>query len=76
MREARGVGETGNRAVDLQGAAIGWKREILGILYGNMLDISEVGRRWENVAVLYGKMADFSDHLLEVVRINSAGMCW
>ena len=68
------VGEQSNRAEDLQGAAIGLKREILSILYGRMLDISEVARR-ENVDGLYGKMADFSDHLLGVMRLDSAGVC-
>ena len=67
-------GETGKRAEDWQGAAIGY--EMPGILYGEMLDISEVGRR-EKVDGLYGKMADFSDHLLgvDLVRFDSAGVC-
>ena len=44
--DARMVGETGKSAEDLQGAAIGYG--ISGILYGEMLDISKVGR-WEKV---------------------------
>ena len=65
------AGKRGEQIEDLQ-------REIPADLYGEMLDISEVdvrGRRRENVGNLYGKMADFSDHLLGVGRMVSAGVC-
>ena len=66
----------------LNGARVGERcrrPEMTGILYGRMLDISEVGRR-EKVDVLYGIMADFSDHLLgvggmDLARFDSAGVC-
>ena len=48
MRQAcEKAGELGRQAEDLQGAAIGRRYETPGILYGEMLDISEVlgGRR-------------------------------